>query len=263
MATHSSILAWKISWGEEPGGMQPMGSQRVGHNWATNTYLEIYAFFTVFSIGRFVWILIPKNSSPWAITQIVLVLLFLSPSCGHSPKFCAWPLLLPTMSSSCWKSSSYIGWMLHVSPPINISTWAICLYFKGYVFNNFLFIKILPLATFVLVCGTIVFPDPQHLTFIVHLPVNSLVHPPQPFVTNVMTTPCTGILDAKNREGVKEWQSIALFSHLFSVWLASGRCMMSWKTYFAFLLTDLCCFWTCRVTWGIFVRWPEIEPGPQ
>ena len=32
MATHSSILAWKISWTEEPGGLQSMGSQRVGPN---------------------------------------------------------------------------------------------------------------------------------------------------------------------------------------------------------------------------------------
>ena len=32
MATHSSILAWKISWMEEPGGLQSMGSQRVGLN---------------------------------------------------------------------------------------------------------------------------------------------------------------------------------------------------------------------------------------
>ena len=31
-ATHSSILAWKISWTEEPGGLQSMGSQRVGHD---------------------------------------------------------------------------------------------------------------------------------------------------------------------------------------------------------------------------------------
>ena len=31
MATHSSILAWRISWTEEPGGLQSMGSQRVGH----------------------------------------------------------------------------------------------------------------------------------------------------------------------------------------------------------------------------------------
>ena len=39
MATRSSILAWKISWTEEPGGLQSMGSQRVGHDWATNTWL--------------------------------------------------------------------------------------------------------------------------------------------------------------------------------------------------------------------------------
>ena len=31
-ATHSSILAWEISWTEEPGGLQPMEMQRVGHN---------------------------------------------------------------------------------------------------------------------------------------------------------------------------------------------------------------------------------------
>ena len=36
MATHSSTLVWKIPWMEEPGGLQSMGSQRVGHNWATS-----------------------------------------------------------------------------------------------------------------------------------------------------------------------------------------------------------------------------------
>ena len=35
MATNSSILAWKIPWMEDPGRLQSMGSQRVGHNWAT------------------------------------------------------------------------------------------------------------------------------------------------------------------------------------------------------------------------------------
>ena len=32
MKTHSSILAWRIPWTEEPGGLQSIGSQRVGHN---------------------------------------------------------------------------------------------------------------------------------------------------------------------------------------------------------------------------------------
>ena len=35
MATHSSILAWKIPWTEEPGTLQSMGVQKVGHNCAT------------------------------------------------------------------------------------------------------------------------------------------------------------------------------------------------------------------------------------
>ena len=32
MATHSSVLAWRIPWTEEPGGLQPIESQRVGHD---------------------------------------------------------------------------------------------------------------------------------------------------------------------------------------------------------------------------------------
>ena len=37
-ATHSSILAWTVLWTEESHGLQSIGSQRVGHNWATNTH---------------------------------------------------------------------------------------------------------------------------------------------------------------------------------------------------------------------------------
>ena len=35
MATHSSILAWRIPWTEEPGRLQSMGSQKVGHDQGT------------------------------------------------------------------------------------------------------------------------------------------------------------------------------------------------------------------------------------
>ena len=38
MAPHSSILAWRIPWMEEPGGLQSMGSHRVGHDWATSLH---------------------------------------------------------------------------------------------------------------------------------------------------------------------------------------------------------------------------------
>ena len=42
MATHSSTLAWKIPWMEEPGGLQSMGSLGVGHDWAT--FLSLFTF---------------------------------------------------------------------------------------------------------------------------------------------------------------------------------------------------------------------------
>ena len=42
MATHSSILAWRIPWMEEPGRLQSMGSQRVGHEWVTSLSLRTW-----------------------------------------------------------------------------------------------------------------------------------------------------------------------------------------------------------------------------
>ena len=50
MAPHSSILAWKIPWTEEPGVIQSMGSHRVGHDWVTNTHKKIILFFSNFCL---------------------------------------------------------------------------------------------------------------------------------------------------------------------------------------------------------------------
>ena len=51
MATHSSTLVWKIPWTEEPGRLQSMGSQRVGHDRATSLSLSFHIL-----IGkRIVW----------------------------------------------------------------------------------------------------------------------------------------------------------------------------------------------------------------
>ena len=41
MATHSSISAWRVPQTEEPGGLQPLGSQWVWHDWATNTFFPL------------------------------------------------------------------------------------------------------------------------------------------------------------------------------------------------------------------------------
>ena len=42
MATHSSTLAWKIPWKEEPGRLQSVGSRRVRHDWATSLLLSTF-----------------------------------------------------------------------------------------------------------------------------------------------------------------------------------------------------------------------------
>ena len=41
MATHSSILAWRIPWTEEPGGLLSLGSHRVGHDWSDLTCIHV------------------------------------------------------------------------------------------------------------------------------------------------------------------------------------------------------------------------------
>ena len=41
MATHSSILAWRIPWTEEPGRLQSIGSQRVVQHWTISTFKQI------------------------------------------------------------------------------------------------------------------------------------------------------------------------------------------------------------------------------
>ena len=45
MAPHSSTLAWKIPWTEEPGGLQSMGSLRVGHNRVTSLSLFTFMYW--------------------------------------------------------------------------------------------------------------------------------------------------------------------------------------------------------------------------
>ena len=53
MATHSSILAWEIPWTGEPGGLQSMGSQRVGHDWATKCiHTHVYFYWSIVDLQR-------------------------------------------------------------------------------------------------------------------------------------------------------------------------------------------------------------------
>ena len=53
MATHSSILAWKIPWTEEPGRLQSMGSQRVRHDWVTEqVHMHLKQGFPDSTLGK-------------------------------------------------------------------------------------------------------------------------------------------------------------------------------------------------------------------
>jgi len=52
MATHLNILAWRIPWTEEPGGLQSMGSQRLGHDCMANTHTLLFCPFS-FSFSFF------------------------------------------------------------------------------------------------------------------------------------------------------------------------------------------------------------------
>ena len=78
MATHSSILAWRIPCTEDPGGLQSMGLQRVRHDWATNTHITNIFFLSVSIMDChrlnvcvlpkfFCWCLNPDSDSIWEV----------------------------------------------------------------------------------------------------------------------------------------------------------------------------------------------------
>ena len=67
MATHSSILAWRIPWTEEPGGLQSMGLQRVGHDRATNSFTFFYSLGRLETVVATRMVFLIGNSPPWLI----------------------------------------------------------------------------------------------------------------------------------------------------------------------------------------------------
>ena len=140
MATHCSIFAWRIPWTEEAGGLQSMGLQRVGHDWATNTFtcsiswicfflyllsfshcqLRSVTFLALGYCNQFLKISLPLSlpaSSLFSILQkSVLLKIFW---CSQMKSKCArktpvirplprllWLLLKPSPLQPCWASHS-------------------------------------------------------------------------------------------------------------------------------------------------------------
>ena len=81
MATHSNILAWRIAWTEETGGLESMGSQRVGHYWVTNihTWSLQHFFHALFHDHYYVWIKGKCSQYSWFCCSVVHVWVFLTP----------------------------------------------------------------------------------------------------------------------------------------------------------------------------------------
>ena len=76
MATHPRILAWRIPWTEESGGLQSVGSQRVRHDWVTNT--KIHRFRKAKLKQVFVGVLAKYHPQGWIFIELLLGLIFTS-----------------------------------------------------------------------------------------------------------------------------------------------------------------------------------------
>ena len=81
MATHFSILAWRIPWTEEPGGLQSMGSQRAGQGWATKHILK-HPILQV-TIFQFPLLVSPHPQSLKYSALRLLLHLYSSPKWSH------------------------------------------------------------------------------------------------------------------------------------------------------------------------------------
>ena len=74
MAAYSSILAWRIPWTEETGQLQSMGSQRVRHDWITNTHWSTWRQWCLFFNHK--WTLMsarPQNSNFFPIYSLIWI----------------------------------------------------------------------------------------------------------------------------------------------------------------------------------------------
>ena len=101
MAPHSSTLAWKIPWTEEPGGLQSLGSLRVGHNWETS--LSLFTFMPWRRKWQPTPVFLPGESQGWgawwaAVCGVTQSLAWLKPLSSSSsslalydPRDCSLP----------------------------------------------------------------------------------------------------------------------------------------------------------------------------
>ena len=128
IATHPSILAWRIPWREELGGLQSMGSQSAGHDWMTNTFLVLPARAVdrqihiqtrlVYSSDTLKWILSPSIQSETVLGRR---------SCVHGAQPCR---DLASLNCPLCRPISYL-WKHPKTQPWDLSTsFSLCLVFQ-------------------------------------------------------------------------------------------------------------------------------------
>ena len=81
MATHCSILVWRIPWTEVPGRPQSMGSQTVRHNWATHTFTFSHLPYSLYDIQTLWLLLSPQQQEQMRTDRKIDILLI---ECLHS-----------------------------------------------------------------------------------------------------------------------------------------------------------------------------------
>ena len=105
IATHSSILAWKIPRTEEPGGLKSMGSQRIGHNWVTN-HAHVYRNYFFCFIGSNPYLCGGVKISPFCCLICLSSLVVIS--WAHRNKFF---IEFAGLTESSGHSGGWTGWI--------------------------------------------------------------------------------------------------------------------------------------------------------
>ena len=108
MATHSCILAWRIPWTEEPGGLQSKGSQRVRHNWMNNTSTFIFQLQILFlgfyskRLGFISFILYLPSSTQWYCFCLINIGCLHSEDYAHALLWDTHNVLLHFLHNECF-----------------------------------------------------------------------------------------------------------------------------------------------------------------
>ena len=142
MATHSSILTWRISWTEVPGGLQFMGSQRVRPDWVTNTGVFLLGFIMHGTLcGSWTWLAI-SFSILGKFSTIISSKIFFSSVTQSCPTLC---------------TSGFDYFLFHVGKIFNYNLFKIFSYPFFFCFLCLVFVSLISMCLDVFLLGFILY----------------------------------------------------------------------------------------------------------